>query len=51
MDGHEATIAERVARNQATFRDANERLEAAAEDLVAGGDPNARGRTAPRWRA
>jgi hypothetical protein len=33
MDDHEATISERVARNQSTFRDANERLEAAAGRL------------------
>jgi hypothetical protein len=33
------TIAERVARNQATFRDANERIEQAADGMVDLADP------------
>jgi hypothetical protein len=34
MGDHEDTISERIARNQSTFRDANERLEAAAGRLA-----------------
>jgi hypothetical protein len=36
MDGPEETIAARVARNQSTFRAANERIEGAAGHVVEG---------------
>jgi hypothetical protein len=37
MSEREDTIAERVGRNQSTFRDANERLETAAEAIAVDG--------------
>jgi hypothetical protein len=39
MRGPAETMAERVARNQSTFREANERIERAAGQLVADVDP------------